>query len=94
MAGVKGRSGRRPYLQEKTIEQICRMSALAIYHALRSPDSEISKEKKAELGKHFVLRVMPQKIESDGSLAPKTVVIIRAESNDVGSRIQANQLIA
>lgn len=78
MAGVKGRSGRRPYLQNKTLEQICRMSASSVLHALRCRDENIFPyEKRVELAKHFVLKAMPNVIESDGSLAPKTIVLIR-----------------
>jgi len=58
------------------------MSASTIFHALRETNPEImSLEKKAELAKHFVLRVMPQRIESDGSFAPKTIVLLRHEEN-------------
>ena len=93
MAGTKGHSGRKAYLEQKTVREICRLSAATLFHALRCDDPKIMPlDKKAELAKHFVLRVMPQKIESDGSLAPKTVIIIRAEdAKDLNAnRLEAN----
>lgn len=75
---AKGKAGRKPYLEDKTIQELCRLSASTVFHALRCTDPTIfSFEKKAELAKHFVLRAMPQKIESDGSFAPKTIVLCR-----------------
>lgn len=61
MAGVKGRSGRKPGLDDKTIQQVCRMSVANVIRAFRS--KTVSMEFKAELGKHFILRSMPQRVE-------------------------------
>ena len=80
MPGIKGRSGRKAHLEEKTIIQVLRLSAANIIRAFRSKD--IPLQFKAELGKHFVLKKIPTVIESDGSLAPKTIILMRDQKVD------------
>lgn len=73
--GKRVGAGRKCHLEDKTIQTILRLSAYNIIKAFRSP--EIDQEFKAELGKHFVLKKIPTVIESDGSFAPKMVMLVR-----------------
>lgn len=73
--GFRVNAGRKAHVESKTIETILRLSAYNIIRAFRSP--EIDQKFKAELGKHFILKKIPTVIESDGSFAPKTIVLLR-----------------
>ena len=70
MAGVKGRSGRKAHLEDRSTKEIVALSAKTIIEAL-SPIKgsnlyELSLESRADIAKHFVLKCMPQKIEGEG----------------------------
>lgn len=73
--GARVGAGRKAHLEDKTIETILRLSAYNIIKAFR--DASIPQQFKAELGKHFVLKKIPTVIESDGSFAPKTIILQR-----------------
>ena len=73
--GARIGSGRKAHIEDKTIETVLRLSAYNIIRAFRSP--EIPLQFKAELGKHFILKKIPTVIESDGSFAPKTIILQR-----------------
>lgn len=75
--GARPGSGRKCHLADKTVETVLRLSAANIIRAFRS--KEIDLQFKAELGKHFVVKKIPTIVESDGSFAPKTIVLIRNE---------------
>ena len=64
MAGVKGRSGRKPYLQEKTTEEILQLSAMTIIHALK--DETLKLEFRADLASKIYIKAMPSRIEGEG----------------------------
>lgn len=73
--GARVGAGRKAHLEDKTIQTILRLSAYNIIRYFRSPDFTV--KEKAELGKHFVLKKIPTVVESDGSFAPKTIVLMR-----------------
>lgn len=75
LGGARVGAGRKAHIEDKTIETILRLSAYNIIRAFRSP--EIDQKFKAELGKHFILKKIPTVIESDGSFAPKTIILQR-----------------
>lgn len=77
--GARIGAGRKAHLEDKTIETVLRLSASSIIKAFRDPLVDI--KFKAELGKHFVLKKIPTVIESDGSFAPKTIVLLRNEKS-------------
>ena len=79
MAGLKGHSGRKPHLEDKTKYEILRLSAATIFHAFRAPNSIFSFERKVDLARDFVLKTIPTKIESDGSFAPIMIQLLRNE---------------
>lgn len=82
--GARVGSGRKAHVEDKTIEMILRLSAYNIIRAFR--DKAIPQTFKAELGKHFILKKIPTVIESDGSFAPKTIVLLRNEKSiELGS---------
>lgn len=87
--GVRVGAGRKAHLEDKTIQTVLRLSAYNIIKALRSP--EIPLQFKAELGKHFVLKKIPTVIESDGSFAPKMVMLVRNDKA-VGEENQSSLL--
>ena len=70
-------SGRPAKFENKTIEQILRLAAVNVLRFLRSEDFTL--KDKAELGSKFIIKRMPVALESDGSFAPKTIVLLRNE---------------
>ena len=75
MGGARVGAGRKAHLEDKTVQTVLRLSAYNIIKAFRS--DKISLEFKAELGKHFVLKKIPTVLQSDGSFAPKMVMLVR-----------------
>lgn len=55
------KAGRKAHLEDKTKEEIMRMSAATVLRALRS--KELSFEFRASLARDFVIKSMPTKIE-------------------------------
>lgn len=72
MAGKKGRSGRRGYIEEKTMKELLRLSASTIFKALRS--SELTLKDKANLASEYIKRQVPLKTEEIGNIAPQTFI--------------------
>lgn len=81
MAGVKGRSGRRPGLDDKTVQTISRLSAFYILHAFRAPEEKFSYEKKVELAKTLVVRMLPQNVAFSGE-APLFQILMNPQSRE------------
>ena len=73
---AKSGVGRKGYLEDKTIQQVVRLSISIVLKALR--DKTYDKDKKIELARHFGLRGMPQIVEGEG--AAQQVVIIRSDA--------------
>ena len=65
MAGVKGRSGRKSLLDEKTRARIIRMSAAIIYKYYRNPN--ISLKEKAAIANEIFKRQVPNITEEQGN---------------------------
>ena len=83
MAGVKGRSGRKGHYQELAVKEVLELSIKCVRDFLN--DSTISLEKKANLGKDFVIKTIPQHIIGEGIIDSK-IVIIRSEKIEDGNR--------
>lgn len=81
MAGVKGRSGRRPGLDDKTVQFISRQSAFYILSAFRAPENKFSYEKKVELAKTLVVRMLPQNLALSGD-APLFQILMNPASRE------------
>jgi len=81
MAGVKGRSGRRPGLDDKTVQFISRQSAFYILSAFRAPEEKFSYEKKVELAKTLVVRMLPQNVAFSGE-APLFQILMNPQSRE------------
>lgn len=64
MAGRKGRSGRKPLLEEQTIEEITNVSAGILLRWLTNP--EVSTNRKIPVCKEIVLKRLPAKLEAKG----------------------------
>lgn len=71
-------SGRPAKFENKTIEQILRLAAVNVLRFLRS---DASLQDRAELGAKFIIKRMPVALESDGSFAPKTIILLRNEKS-------------
>ena len=70
MAGVKGKSGRKSHLEDKTAEEILNLSAFTIRKALspKTPggeDYELSLSVRADLASKIYTKAMPQHVEGD-----------------------------
>ena len=66
MAGKGGRrpgSGRKAHLEDKTVEEICRLASKTIKEALESKTLDL--EFRAELAAKIFVKRMPQRIEGD-----------------------------
>ena len=85
--GKREGAGRPPLLENKLAREIVSLSAHNIVKAL-SEESTLKPIEKAELSKHYILKSMPYFIESDGSFAPKTVVIMRNDKSLSENRIE------
>lgn len=81
MAGVKGRSGRRPGFDDKTVQFISRQSAFYIFAAFRAPEEKYSFEKKVELAKTLVVRMLPQNVAFSND-APLFQILMNAKPAD------------
>lgn len=72
--------GRKPHLEKKTIEEICRLAAFNIIKAFRAPENIFPFEKKVALAEKFVLKKIPNVIEGDG--ANLQILNVYIPSND------------
>lgn len=70
-------AGRKVSLENQTLEQIKRYSASTILKILRDKTSDL--ELRADISTKVILKAMPSQVTSDGSFAPKTVIIMRNE---------------
>lgn len=66
MSGVKGRSGRKTMLKERTIEEICEMSSDILLKWLSNP--EVDLHKKVMVAKDVVLKRLPTMLEHSGDI--------------------------
>lgn len=89
--GPRANAGRKCHLEDKTIQDILRLSAANIIRAFRS--KEIPLQFKAELGKHFVLKKIPTVINSDGTFAPKTIILMRPDEQPIAIENRVENLI-
>ena len=90
--GARIGAGRKPHLEDKTIEQICRMSASSILHAFRSPDVPL--QFKAQLGKEFIIKKMPSNLAIKGELKNSVVFIANEQAlKDLGIDAEKTPLL-
>ena len=99
MAGVKGRSGRRSHLEDKTAEEILTLSAKTIREALSPMPSglyELDLQTRAEIASKIYVKAMPTKIDPDSGLEIKQIVqvYIPAESNRVATPSRTADLVS
>ena len=78
MSGVKGRSGRLPNLEQRTINELFRFSSATLFHALRDPN--YSREHKVEIAARIVLKRMPTKVEGGEGLTNNLLLLFAAQS--------------
>lgn len=74
MAGKVGRSGRKAHLEDKSIEEIVKLSAKTVYDALQ-PDSQLSYEMRVELSSRIFMKAMPNRVESDNNLLTQLIQV-------------------
>lgn len=74
MAGVKGRSGRKTFLKEKTTEEIVNLSADIIKTWLENP--EVDEAKKISVAKDIFLKRLPTDVNQNitGNLDLKSLL--------------------
>src|SRR3990167_3349834 len=84
MAGVKGRSGRKAFLDDKDTKEIIQMGLKACRDFFLSDTATL--EAKADLGKHFVLRAIPQLVDVDAEGLATVINIIRVAENGHNSK--------
>lgn len=93
---IAKKPGRKGFYDEQMVKKIVDLSNKTIYEMMLGIGrfAAIDDSVRIEIACRFALRAMPQKIESDGSFAPKTVVIVRSSETNAISRIEAHQLTA
>lgn len=84
-------AGRPLKLENQTIEKVKRLSAATLLKILRDKNSDL--DLRADISTKVFVKSMPQHISSDGSLAPKTVVILRNEKSVQLNESRAEQVI-
>lgn len=72
---MKQKPGRKAKLEDKTLNEILRLSAYNILRYLRSPD--ISIKDKAEFSKGMVIKTIPAEITADGNVGHTLIYIGR-----------------
>lgn len=65
MAGVKGRSGRKGYIEEMAIEEVLKLSTASALKYLKSPS--VSDKDKAMFGQRFLERRIPDRKKQEVS---------------------------
>lgn len=80
MAGVAGRSGRKPWEHEVQTKKVCELSFGIIFRALESSDEEFSLEKKAELASKFVIKRIPSIDAPEENLGGNKILVYVAGS--------------
>lgn len=81
-------AGRKMKLENQTIENIKRCAASTILKILRDSDNKDTEELRADISTKVILKAMPSHITSDGSLAQKTIVLMRNEKS-----VEANKAL-
>ncbi len=77
MAGVKGRSGRKPLLAESTVEEILKVSSDILLRWLQNP--EVPDERKVQVVSPLIAKRIPAKL--DGEVSASTNIIILRDGN-------------
>ena len=85
MAGVKGRSGRKPLLEEKKVEEILQLSSDVVIRWLSNP--EVSDDRKILVASQLVSRRIPTTLDADGLVQETRVIIVRSnDSSDTAEK--------
>ena len=69
--------GRKAHLQDKQAEEIVQRSVTIILDAFERKD--VSTEIKIDLAKHFILKAMPQKVDTEGLIGHTIIHLIPNE---------------
>lgn len=72
MAGIKGRSGRKPLLKEYKLEEILETSSDILQRWLSNP--EIKDSKKIPVVTQLIAKRIPAKLEHSGELATRIMI--------------------
>lgn len=83
MAGVKGRSGRRPMLNERVVEDILDVSANILLRWLTNP--EVPEERKIPVVATLIAKRVPVKLEHSGLPDSKLVIVRSSDGSFAGS---------
>lgn len=78
--GIKGhKAGRKGFYDEAMVKKIVNCSNSIVLETLEGKGvyADIPVEVRVEIACRFSLKAVPQKLESDGSFAPKTIVLVR-----------------
>jgi len=75
MAGIKGRSGRKPLLEEKKVEEILRLSSDVLIRWLSNP--EIPDDRKIPVASQLVSRRIPTSVDGESLPQEARIIIIR-----------------
>jgi len=78
MAGIKGRSGRKPLLEEKKVEEILRLSSDVLIRWLSNP--EIPDDRKIPVASQLVSRRIPTSVDGESLPQEARIIIIRDEN--------------
>lgn len=93
MAGVKGKSGRRPWDKEVKLKELWDLSVPVLKRALKS--NEVNAEKKIEIALYLVGKLTPKQIDHSGKIegGETKIIIIRADEakEKKGNRISASK---
>ena len=67
MAGKKGRSGRKPLLEEETVEELLDLSATILRRWLEN--DKVREDRKIPIVTQLIVKRIKQKVDFDGKLA-------------------------
>ena len=79
--GQRLASGRKPKLENQTIEQVKRYAASTLLKLLRDKNTDL--ELRADISTKVFLKAMPAQITSDGSLATQVVQVYFPTTKEV-----------
>ncbi len=80
MSGKKGRSGRKPLLEESKVEEILRVSSDILLRWLQN--NLVPDYKKVQVVSQLVGKRIPMKVEGQGFGGDTKIIIIRSEKKD------------
>lgn len=87
MAGVKGRSGRRPRAYEISIDKIVNASNHVVYSFITDENQDVAK--RAEVAARFSIKHMPEKVELNDKNAltrEEKLALVQSVGNLIANR--------